>query len=336
MIKSGYFIKQGFKVKRIFIVMILFLSVLVVYITNNYKASSKKAIPAVAFLSLTSVDDQTFKGFKEQMVQYGWIENTNIKYIVSKPAQKVENLKPMVKSIIDKKPDLILVSSTPATQEVKRATEKNNIPVVFCPVNDPVDSNIVLNPKAPEKNITGIRLPIGDVKRFEWLHLIAPLGKRILIPFTNSDSSSMISREKVKNIAMNLGLTIVEKEFNGDIKSYLNNLPKDIDAIFLPRDSSVEAKIDDFVAYANKHKLPLCVPSYQQVEKGALFTYGFIHFELGRDAAKMVDRILKGLKPIDVPVKTGSAHLVINEETAKKLGLAIPTKAVRNAYKIIH
>ena len=321
--------------KRNVIFISLLILVLGIYFINKYKSSNETIVPTVAFLSLTSVDNKTFKGFKEQMEQYGWIENKNINYLISKPAQKVENLQPMVKSVVDKKPDLILVSSTPATQEVKRATVENNIPVVFCPVNDPVGSNIVKNPKAPEKNITGIRLPAGDVKRFEWLHLIVPSAQNILLPFAYKDLGAVTARKTIKDIASGIGLNIIEKEFNGDIKGYLDSLPKDIDAIFLPRESNVEEKIEEFVAYANKHKLPLCVPSYQQVEKGALFTYGFIHYELGRDAAKMVDRMIKGIKPIDIPVKTGSAHLVINESTAKKLGLEIPTKAVRNAYKII-
>lgn len=323
--------------KRNLIFAILLILLVSVYALRKYSSSGESNIPTVAFLSLTDVDIQTFNGFKEEMKQYGWDENKNIKYIVSKPAQKVENLKPLVDSIIQQKPTLILVASTPATQEVKKATMINHIPVVFCPVNDPIASDIVSNLKAPEKNITGVRLPSGDVKRFEWLHLIAPLAKNILMPFTYKDAGSMLARKEVVDFAQSVGVTIIEKEFDkeSDINQYLEQLPKNIDAVFLPRDSGVETKIDAFALYATNHKLPLCVPSYQQVSKGGLFTYGFIHTELGKDAAKMVDRILKGVNPTDIPVKTGNSYLVINQKTANAIGLTLPSQAIENAFMII-
>jgi putative ABC transport system substrate-binding protein len=323
--------------KRNLLFVTLVISIVTFYLLDRYTSSLKPTIPTVAFLSLTDVDLQTFNGFKVEMKQYGWDENSNIKYIVSEPAGKVENLKSVVDSIIKQKPTLILVSSTPATQEVKKATMYNNIPVVFCPVNDPITSNIVANLKAPEKNITGVRLPSGDVKRFEWLHLIAPSAKNILMPFTYKDSGSILARKEVVDFAQSIGVTIIEKELEkeSNITTYLEQLPQNIDAIFLPRDSAVETKIDDFVLYTHNHKLPLCVPSYQQVSKGGLFTYGFIHTELGKDAAKMVDRILKGVQPTDIPIKTGNSYLVINEKVANDIGLSFPNQAIQNAFMII-
>lgn len=322
--------------KRTYVVIFLLLSILGFYLSNKPN-SSTAIIPTVAFISLTDVDNQTFNEFKEKMKQYGWDETKNIKYIVSKPAQVPENLPSLVASIIKQNPTLILVSSTPATKEVKKATEINNIPVVFCPVNDPIASNIVANLKAPEKNITGVRLASGDVKRFEWLHLIAPTVKNIILPYTYKDKGSIAAREEIKVIASALGLTIIEKELlnSSDINQYMSQLPNKIDAIFLPRDSGIETKIDDFVAYANRHKLPLCVPSSQQVYKGGLFTYGFIHTELGKDGAKMVDRILQGVQPTDIPVKTADSYLVINKKTAQKIGLVFPSQAIQNAYLTI-
>lgn len=323
--------------KRNLIILIISIGLVFGFLLLNNDQKDDKKVSTVAFISLSEVDQNTFNGFKSKMKEYSWEEGKNLNYIISKPAGKISNLKPIVSSVIEKKPDLILVSSTPATQEVKRATEKNNIPVVFCPVNDPKASNIVLNLKNPEKNITGVRLPIGDLKRFEWLYVIAPNVKNVLIPYTKNDDSSRLSRENVKKAAAELGINIVEKSFleSGSIEEFFSSIPSEVDSIFLPRDSNVEVKIDEFVKYTNSKKIPLCVPSYQQVEKGALFTFGFIHYELGRDAARMADRILKGVKTHDLPVKIGSAHLVVNEKTANNIGIELSTKVIRNAYKII-
>ncbi|MDX9744038.1 MAG: ABC transporter substrate-binding protein [Arcobacteraceae bacterium] len=323
--------------KRNTIIIIVLIGIIFIYFINKSHLFNKQEIPTVAFISLSDVDKQTFKGFKEQMEQYGWKENSNIKYLVSNPANKVENLPSLVASVVNQNPTLIFVSSTPATQEVQKATQSNNIPVVFCPVNDPVASGVVKNLKSPEKNITGIRLPLSDIKRFEWLHLIAPTAKNILLPFGYKDAGAIGARDAIKEIAKTFKLTIIEKEIpnDGDINNYLNQLPQNIDAIYIPRESNVEVQIDAFVLYANSHKIPLCAPSYQQVEKGALFTYGFIHTELGKDGAKTVDRILKGVQVADIPVKTGTPHLVINEKVAKEIGLTFPEQAIQNAFMVI-
>lgn len=324
------------KQKTLMLISTLLMFILVLFFMSD-ETKKEDNIKKIAFVSLSHVDDNTFKGFKLQMKKYGWDENKNINYIVPGAAIKAENLNSIINSVIQKKPNLILVSSTPATQEVKRLTIGKNIPVVFCPVNDPVGSQIVSNPKMPEGDITGIRLPVGDIKRFEWLHAIAPSVKTVLVPYTPNDDSSIASRDNIIKIANQLKIKIIQEPFseNISIDQFFSKIPKSIEAIFLPRDSRMEVKIDSFVNYAIKNKLPLSAPSYQQVQKGALFTFGFIHTELGIEAAKMVDKILKGVKPADLPIKSGNAYLVINEKTAKKIGIKIPANAIRNAKLII-
>ncbi|MEA3290229.1 MAG: ABC transporter substrate-binding protein [Campylobacterota bacterium] len=324
------------KKNYIFVAVMILLIILFFQFSNSESKKSTK-IYSVAFVALSEVDDNTFNGFKEKMNSFGWIEGKNINYIVPGPAQNIAKLPALVKSVVAKKPDLILVSSTPATKEVKKATKGTSIPVVFCPVNDPVASKIVQNPNAPSDNITGIRLPVGDAKRFEWLYTIVPNLKDVLVPYTKNDGSSQASRDNIKDIAKQLNINIVEKPMSGDDDPsyFFDSCTQSVDAVFLPRDSKVEARIDDFVSCTTKRKIPLCVPSYQQVQKGALFTYGFIHKELGAQAARMADRILRGVKPEDLPVKFGNSYLVINETTAKAIGIEIKNEVIRNAKMII-
>lgn len=321
--------------RNIFIILALVITMFITFSLNNSKDEIE--IKKVAFVSLSKVDDNTFNGFKNKMESYGWKENENIKYIVPGAAKVVKNLKPIVKSVIEKKPDLILVSSTPATQEVKRAVKGLNIPVVFCPVNDPKSSNIVNNQNSPKGNITGIRLPTGDSKRFEWLYTISPNIKNVLIPYSINDGSSIASRYAIRDIAKSLNINLIEKPFLEDmtIEQFFEQCPECADAIFLPRDSRIEAKIKEFAKYSISKKLPLSVPSYQQVQKGALFTYGFIHDELGKQSARMVDRILRGVNTEDLPVKYGNVYLVINKKTAKLINITFPPSAIRNAKLII-
>jgi putative tryptophan/tyrosine transport system substrate-binding protein len=318
--------------KRCFLVLVVFSMVL--FFTGCGEDNNK--IKTVAFISLSNVDNNTFNGFKSKMKEMGWNENENIKYVVAGAALNVKNLPNKVSSIIKQKPDMILVSSTPATQEVKK--QNIDIPVVFCPVNDPVGAKIVQNTNKPEGMITGVRLPVGDHKRTEWLYQIVPNIKNVLVPYTLKYQSSIKSLKDMEEIAKELGFSIISKPFDNvsGIDQFLKSLPKNIDAIMLPRDSIIESHIDKFVAYTLKRKIPLSAPSYQQVEKGALYTYGFIHTELGKDAAGIADKILKGVKVTDLPVKFGNAYLVLNKTTAKKIGIILNDDMLSKAKLVLN
>lgn len=294
-----------------------------------------KAKKNVAFVSLSEVDDNTFGGFKQKMEELGWKENENINYIVTGAAKSVANLPQKVKSAMEKKPDIILVSSTPATQEVKR--QNKDIPVIFCPVNDPIGAGIVQNSNKPEGNITGVRLPSGEEKRTEWLYMLKPDIKNVLIPFTPTDSSSKKSRDDIATVAKELSFNLVQIPLKDPkmIDQYMKSLPENIDAVILPRDSIIESHIEKFVNYSIQKKIPLSVPSYQQVQKGALYTFGFIHKELGKDAAYMADKILKGVNVSDLPVKFGSLFLVVNETTAKKIGMKLGKDILSSAKLLV-
>jgi putative ABC transport system substrate-binding protein len=296
---------------------------------------NKNEVKTVAFVSLSNVDDNTFSGFKTKMNDIGWIEGENINYIVAGAAKSVSNLSAKVEFVISKKPDMILVSSTPATQEVKK--QNKNIPIVFCPVNDPIGAKILQNTNKPEGLITGVRLPVGDHKRTEWLYHMIPSIKKVFVPYSLGYQSSLRSLEDIKSVAKELRFNIVEKALDGpfNIDKFIQDIPSDIDAIILPRDSIIESQIEKFVEYSLKNKLPLSVPSYQQVQKGALYTFGFIHNELGKDAATIADKILKGVNVRDLPVKFGNAYLVVNIRTAKKIGLKLNNDVLNYAKMVV-
>ncbi|MEA3354737.1 MAG: ABC transporter substrate-binding protein [Campylobacterota bacterium] len=324
---------------QIIITLIITVMLIILYLFISEKKELNNNIPKVAFISLSEVDNATFSGFKEQMEQLGWFNNKNIKYIKTKPAETIENLDNIVSSALKKDPDLIFVSSTPATQTVKKHLQSKNlkIPVLFCPVNDPVLANIIKNPNSPEGLITGIRPPRGDSKRFDWLLKISPHIKKVLIPYTPKDDSSLASRKEINNLFKTSKVEIIELPFeNGkNVGVFLKELPMGIDAIFLPRDSKVESEVEKFVDYTLKHKIPLCVPSYQQVSKGALFAFGFIHTELGKTAANYADKILKGVSVYNLPVKMGYSHLILNKKTADIIGVKFDPFTISQAKSIL-
>jgi putative ABC transport system substrate-binding protein len=173
--------------------------------------------------------------------------------------------------------------------------------------------------------------------RFEWLLALSPRTKTVLIPYTPGDKSSEFSRVEAFFAAQAGGVRLIEEPVTGEtgLLALLERHKKEIGAIFIPRDSSVESHIATLVQFADKNRLPLAVPGFQQVEQGALFTYGFIHTEMGKQAAGIASRIFGGEHPASLPVESAKNYLVINLDTAKKIGLAIPDSVRAGADRLI-
>ena len=321
--------------KRFTIPLILMAVVIVAtpLLLRNGGPPSAPPKPVIGTVSLSDVDERTVAGARETLADLGWLDGDNVVWRQAPPAGGADRLDALIRDHLDRGVDLLFVSSTPATLAAKRLTRDNPVPVVFCPVNDPVGSGIVDNLQQPGGNITGIRLPQGDQPRLQWLKELAPAVSRVLIPYTPSDKSALASLEQVRLAAADLGLALdpAPVEDMAAMERLAAALPEGVDALFLPRDSTVESRIELWVAAARAHRLPLSAPSYQQVEQGALYTYGFVHHKLGRQAAYLMDKILGGTPPGEVPVETGASFLVINLDSAREIGLEIPPHLLRQA-----
>lgn len=287
----------------------------------------------IGVLQLTDVDTATFDGFRAGMAELGYPEGTRITYLYQGPAMHAERLVPMIDTLLKASVDLIYVASTPATQAVQRATAGTGVPVVFAPVNDPVKAGIVTSLKMPGGNLTGIRLPVGDALRLAKLTRLVPRIRVIWLPYSANDASAKESLAQASEAAALLKVELRPYPLHepGEIDAALASIPADVDAIYLPRDSTIESRIKDFVAVAHQRRLPLCAPSLTQVQAGALISYGFVHREIGRQAARLADRILRGIPPGELPVETAQNYFSINLRSAQDIGVEIPPEILRQA-----
>lgn len=304
----------------------------------RYRAASGPARPKViALVQLTAVDAATVAGFKAGLAEAGYREGREVVYLDPGPAGSIERLDAIILGHLARKPDLIMVSSTPASQAVRRLTEGRAIPVVFAPVNDPVAAGIVADLRHPGGWITGIRLPTGDDLRLQWLTEIAPGTRRVFVPYTEKDRSAQATLAQIRPVASGLGLELLARPVQGEagVRAVLAELPAGVGAIFLPRDSSVESHVGLFVAAAQARRIPLCAPSLIQVEAGALFSYGFVHRDIGRQAARLASQIFKGVQPGDLPVEMAESVLSLNLATARRIGLAIPDAILLQAERVV-
>jgi putative ABC transport system substrate-binding protein len=318
--------------------MAVLLALLVVAGCQRQDAAAPPIPRRIALLQLSEVDLNTVAGFREGLARLGHREGVEVAYLSVPPVGSVDRLEPVIRELLAQQPDLFFVSSTPATQAVKRLTgAAGRPPVVFAPVNDPLAAGIVMDLKRPGGHITGIRLPTGDDLRLQWLLRIAPKVRRVYLPFTADDKSALTSVRQATEAAAKLGVTLVERPIppGGSVAEAIAAMPAGIDAIFLPRDSRVEAAIADFVAAAEARRLPIAAPSLVQVQAGALFSYGFVHRDIGRQAARLADQILRGVAAGDLPVEMAENSLALNLPAARRLGIVLADDILLQAEHLI-
>lgn len=279
----------------------------------------------------------TLKGFIEGMKERGYVEGQNVTYLSSDVNHTLKTVDTSVTKIVNANPDLIFAATTPVSISVAKATQDNKIPVVFGPVNDPVNVGIVKEQRHPGENLTGVMLTDSTAKELEWAIKIAPHIQTILLPYNPNDKSSIISMKKAQEAAKIFNLRVEARKTHNhqEIDNLLAHFPSGIDAIFLPRDGMIMSRVEDFAQVANPRKIVLTGTRVEMAKRGALFGFGFNGFMIGKQMARLAEQILQGRNPGDLPIETAENHLSINLKTANTLGISISEHILRQAHTII-
>jgi putative ABC transport system substrate-binding protein len=277
------------------------------------------------------------QGFQDGMAELGYIEGENVTYIFKGEPTKGEELDAVLEGMVESEVDLIFTAGTPTGVAAHRITKETTIPVIFGVIADPIAAGVMEDLTRPGGNMTGVKLSQNQARRLELLLEIAPKSQRILVPYNPLDAAGSSAVAQVHELAPHLGVEIVEGQARNDeqVTELLKNMSQEIDAIFLVPDSTVNARLDDLLAIAFERHLPVSAPSTIQVEKGALTTYGFVHHEVGAQAARIADQVLRGADPAELPVETAEFFLVINLPTAEAIELEISDDILQQAEIII-
>ncbi|MFC1965883.1 ABC transporter substrate-binding protein [Chloroflexota bacterium] len=277
------------------------------------------------------------QGFREGMAKLGYIEGEDVTYIFEGSPVKGDELDAFLKRLVEAEVDLIFTAGSPTGVAAHQITKGTNIPIVFGVIADPIAAGVMEDLTRPNGNMTGVTLSQSQARRLELLLEIVPDIKRVFVPYNPEDAAPVSAVAQIRKLAPGLGIEIVEGKARNDseVTELLNNVPEGIDAIFLVPDSVVNARLADVLAVAYDRKLPVSGPSIAQVEEGALTTYGFIHHEVGVQAAQIAHHILMGDDPALHPVDTAEFYLAINLQVADAIGLEIPYEILQQAEIII-
>lgn len=319
------------------LILMLITAVLLGFVPAGCK-SEKSRIYTVGVINVVPALEHAIEGFKTGMSELGYIEGKNIRYLYNGPTRDMTRLLAAAESLAASNADLILSVTTPAAGAVKQATAGMGLPVVFVVVTDPAGAGIVESMQQPGGNITGVAFGIQEERRLEWLIRIAPGIRRIYVPFNPKDQSPVLALKMVSDAAAKLGVDLITREVHNPemLDDAVMNIPAEADAVFLLPDSLVATRFSDMAAASVKRRLPTSVSNISSVKGYPVLTaFGFDQQLYGKQAARLADQILKGVRPADLPVEMAEFFLAINLKTAKEIGLTIPDEILRQADIIV-
>ncbi len=278
--------------------------------------------------------------FLQSMQALGWQRDTNVQIAVRWGASNLDRMATFAKELVASQPDLIQVTTTPATAAILRETRI--IPVVFAIVSDPVGSGFVQSLSHPGGNVTGfinVEASLGG-KWVQLLKEIAPRVTRVAMLF-DPDTAPQTDyyRGALESASSTLGILTEAAPFHGavDIEAIITALGRGPEAglVVMPG-NSVQTHRETIISLAARHRVPAIYGFRFFVKDGGLISYGVDLPDLQRRAAIYADRILKGAKPADLPVQLPTKfELAINLKTATALGLDIPPMLLARADEVI-
>ena len=290
-------------------------------------------------------DDQfvlAVDGFKKRMVQMGYVEGKNVSYNFQNSKGDQVALKKMAEMLIQEKPDLIVTSSTTATVTMAKLTAGSNFPVVFLSAGDPL--RVVKSYASSGNNLTGISTSSLDLidKRMELLKNIAPKTKRVIVLVDtvgigiNHERFVSDARDAAKRLNMDPVELKIQARNAEEVKQKIPLIKRSLgDALFVPPDATVVATTEAIAQQVIKERLPHIGPNVETVKRGLLAAYSSNYFSLGEQGAVLVDKVLKGARPTDLPTEQPfKLHLMLNLKTAKAIGIEIPSDILLQADEV--
>ena len=273
----------------------------------------------------------------QRLRELGWIEGRTIaieyRWSEGRPERNAEIAAEFVRLKVD-----VIVTNNFALPTLMQATEV--IPIVFPLGTDPVGGGLVASLARPGGNVTGLSMQSADLagKRLELLREVLPRLRRLAIIGNVGNPQAVLEMGEVQTVARGLGIEVAPLEIRRaeDITPAFEALKAQADALYVVGDALVNANRTRIMTLSLSARLPTIFNARSFVEAGGLMSYGPNFSDQFRRTAELVDKILRGTKPGDIPVEQPSRfELVINLTTAKGLGLTIPDSFLLRADEVI-
>jgi putative ABC transport system substrate-binding protein len=277
-------------------------------------------------------------GLRDGLKELGYREDKDFVIGVRFTQGDIATLPAAARELVQQGIDILFTANPASAKAAQLAT--NRIPIVFYGAGDPIGLGLIQSFARPGGNITGVtNLDLElDTKRLEILKEMIPGLKRVLFSYDPSEAFSVAQAKNYRDTARLLDIILIEKPVRTQEEAqatFASIRKSEVHGIVVPR--SLSLNIPGFALEATSRQgIPTMFFTIWHVENGGLVSYGANFHESGRMAARLVDKIIKGAKPSEIPVEVNSnIEFVVNLKVAKALGIKIAPEALYKANRVI-
>jgi len=283
-------------------------------------------------------DPALFQAFMEELRALGYTEGQNVLMERRAAAGRADVLPTLAKELVRAKVDVIVAPTTPVARAAQAAT--NSIPIVFMAVSDPVGSGLVASLPHPGGNITGMTDIGVDLvgKQLDLLKQVVPHLKRVAALGNPGDSVWELTWGQAQEAARQLHIEILPVLVTtpAQLDSAVAGLGRRVQALFVAPQLFFVVHLNKLIEVVTLARVPAIYEARVHAAAGGLMSYGPSRRIVLASAARYVDKILKGVKPADLPVEQPTEYkLVINLKTAKSLGITISEPVLLRADEVM-
>jgi putative ABC transport system substrate-binding protein len=304
--------------------------------------AQQAAMPVIGFLHPVTPDTfaDRLRAFRQGLKESGYIEGENVAIVYRWAENQLDRLPELAADLVRRQVAVIAAGGgIPSILAAKAAT--TTIPIVFAVGEDPVARGFVTSIARPGGNLTGINFLNTELtaKRLEVLRELIPGAVRVavLVNPSNPGNASVLKDVSAAASAMGLQIQVLNASSSREIDEAFATLVRDRpDVLFQGSDPFFNNRRKQFVLQAMYQRLPAAYASREFAEAGGLLSYGTDFLDTYRQVGAYTGRILRGAKPADLPVvQSAKFELVINQMTARILGLAVPPTLLARADEVI-
>jgi putative tryptophan/tyrosine transport system substrate-binding protein len=302
--------------------------------------AQQAAMPVIGFLAPVAANEDQLRGFQQGLKQAGFVEGENVSILYRSAENEIDRLPALADDLARRRVAVIAPIGHPAAFAAKAATA--TIPILFIATEDPVRLGLVASLARPAGNLTGANIFATELvaKRLALLRELVPAAARVAVLVDPANKSvAEPTLQEVESAARAMALTIHVlnasngREIGAAFAAFERERP---DALFVSIGTLFTARRVQLATLAVRHMIPMTSGNRQITEVGGLMSYGANITDAFRQVGIYAGRILKGEKPADLPVVQATKfELVINAETARILGLAVPPSLLAIADEVI-
>jgi putative tryptophan/tyrosine transport system substrate-binding protein len=303
---------------------------------------AQQAMPVIGFLNPQTQEGyaERLRGFRQGLKEAGFVEGENVSVEYRWAENQIDRVPAMATDLVRRRVSVIVAAGgMSAVLAAKAATQ--TVPILFIVPDDPVKLGLVTSMARPTENLTGVNFLGAEVgaKRLELLRDLIPSMKRLAVLFNPINPVGEVQRREVLSAAQAMGLSAqvfnasTSQEIDAAFAALMHERP---DALFVMPDPVFNSRRVHLVHLASRHGLPAVYWQREFAEAGGLMSYGSKIGDAFRQVGVYTGRLLKGAKPAELPVvQSERFELIINHQTARILGLAVPPSLLARADEVI-